>query len=134
MQFEKGRNTKGMFLIEPCFRDAVYHLACFNRLVNLVPVCRMRQWSGSKTVPGLVITEFVNNQYWSGLINSSQEIKAILNCNSCIISHLDFQKPGTSSIKPTVHISAMLHSRPCYGWKGTFCVKPRIYCKLNWKP
>lgn len=26
-----------MFLIKICFRDAVYHLACFKRLVSLKP-------------------------------------------------------------------------------------------------
>lgn len=93
-----------MFLIETYFRDAVYHLVCFISQVSLTPSLQNEAMKWLQTVPGLVITEFFTDQYWSGLINSSQEIKAILNCNSCTSSQLAFQKPGTSSIKPTVNI------------------------------
>lgn len=52
----------------------------------------------------MVILGFVNDQYWSGLINNCQQIKDILNCNCCMSSQLAFQKPGTVGRKQIANI------------------------------
>lgn len=52
----------------------------------------------------MVIPGFVNGQYWSGLINNSQQIKFILNFNCCMSSQLAFQKPVTGGIKQIANI------------------------------